>query len=124
MIEETIFSYLTGVPAINTLIGTRLYPFSTVSNPVMPCMQYRKISAVREHDLTGSRNTSWSRYQFDCFGDTYAQAKQVSDALRVAFDGYISSDILSSKLENEFDAFEDSGEAHRISMDFIVYHNE
>lgn len=128
MIEESLVTYLKTQSGVTGLIGTgsamRFYPRNTKSNPTVPYAVYGKISAIREHDLDGSRGSSKSRYQIDCIGGAYSQAKLLAEEIRKSLDGYTTQEFLSAKLENEVDGFDDDTEYQRVTQDYIIYHTE
>jgi len=128
MIEESLLSYLKTQTSFADMIGgasdMRFFPSSTASNPVYPAVVFRKISADRQHDFSGARGSAKSRFQMDVLAQSYSSAKAVSEALRMALDGFTDQEFLSVKLENESDEFDTDTDIRRVSMDFIIYHTE
>lgn len=121
--------------AITDLIGdgasplsVRFFPNGSEKNPTLPCVVYIELSAIREQDFEGPRGSARSRFQFDILGKTYAEVKAVAEAFRTTLDGYIGVvsgiDFLSTKLENQYNGFEEDEEFHRLTQEYIFYHSE
>lgn len=86
-IEEAFFELLTTDPGLSALIGNRLFPVQLPEQVIKPAISYDRISGPRMMSHQGPSGTANPRYQFNCWGDTYAQSKRVADQLRFALDG-------------------------------------
>lgn len=86
-IEQALFEYLTGRPGLSALVGTRIFPLRVPELVTKPMIHYERISGPRMMSHGGPTGTANPRYQFNCWGDTYEQAKDVADQVRFALDG-------------------------------------
>ena len=80
-IEQCISDYLEGSTGIEDLIADRIYPIKLPQNPTLPAMTYRVISGMEHHDI----DVAYPRFQFNCWGDTYSEAKTLAYATKQAF---------------------------------------
>lgn len=87
-LETDLFGYLSTVPALTALIGTRVYPQSLPQNPTLPAVTYLQVSARPDVAHDGYTGWGWARVQFDCYGITPLVAVAVADALRAALIGW------------------------------------
>jgi len=73
-IEESLYVKLSSATSITDLVDTRICPQELDQSPTYPAIVYQRISsrAPLTHDAVGD---FWStRFQFDCYGATYAAA--------------------------------------------------
>lgn len=128
MIEEGIYSYISGVAAITAIVSTRIYPVLVPQNPTYPLVRYQKISGVRLHTLDQAVGMVRSIYQFDAWAETYLAAKQLSRELRLALDSYrgiMGSDTIHGAfVRNELDVYEELTKLHRIILEVELIYTE
>lgn len=87
-IESVLYSLLVGDATVGGLVGTRVYPAIVPQNASLPATTYQQLSGVREHTCAGPQGMASPRFQINCWADTYAEARTLSDAVRVLLDGY------------------------------------
>ena len=126
-IEEAIRDILVtdnGVKAITT----RVYPGYVPQDPTYPLIVYMKVTGERDHHVQGPSGFAHPRFQVEAWAETYAAAKALANAIRAKLDGYTGTTgtvkIRSTLIESEQDIYESALPCHRISMDFIVWHDE
>lgn len=135
MIEQAIYARLAAFSGLSALVGTRIYPLFAPERPVSPFVIYQRISAERTGSIYGPSNIAIPRFQIDAYATTYAGAKAVATQVRLALDNYRgtvsytggSTKIRCAVLANDLDLYEDSIQPdplYRVSMDFMVYHDE
>lgn len=132
-IEEGLYHFLTNNAGLVALVGTRVYPNRLPQSGTLPALTYQRIDSPRiaTHDTAGASGTARPRFQFDCWGATYATCKAVSDALRAALNGYRGTmgaadpvTVQSALIQDEtYDDFEDAGMG-RMATDYIIWHLE
>ncbi len=129
MIESALRTFILADSTVTTLISTRLYALKMPQSPTFPLIVYTKISGFREHDMDGSTIAA-PRIQYDCWAETFPEAKALADALRERLDSH-TGDVGSpaetvhfAYLLNERDFYDDDLQIFRTSMDFEVVHNE
>lgn len=130
-IEEALFAHLTANAGVTALVSTRVYPVQMPQNPTLPAIVYNRISGERVQHMQGSSGLASPRIQFDCFAKTYAVAKAVAEALRLAIEGFSGTmggvngpDVNSCLLQSDSDGYEDDLEVYWVSVDYIVWHTE
>lgn len=79
-IEEALKAYLQAIPAISTLIGTRIYPNKLPQEPVLPAVKFKKYLTEHNH-LIGSET---AYIQYTCVATTYLGAEALLTAFRNA----------------------------------------
>ena len=127
-IEEAIFSKLTGEAAVTNLVGTRVYPFQMPQNPIYPAVVYSRVSTRRDMDHSGPGDMAWARFQFDCYGTSYASVKGLANVVRQVLHGFTGTvsgvDFCRVSFLNEVDDFEPQAEIHWVAVDFQIIHKE
>ena len=126
-VEESLYTYLTSVSGITSLVGTRIYPFRIAQGSTMPCLTYQRISTPRiiTHDVSGKTGTLASpRFQFDAWGVTYAQVKSITEALRDALNGKSSTGFQVALIEDESPEYAPDEELWRSRSDYRIWHEE
>jgi len=80
-IEQCVSDYLEGSTGIGDLIANRIYPIKLPQNSTLPAMTYRVISGMEHHDI----DVAYPRFQFDCWGESYSDARSLADEVKEAF---------------------------------------
>jgi hypothetical protein len=126
IIDEGLYSYLTGVTAVSTLISTRLYPLEMPQNVTLPAACYQLISDPMAPGYThqGPTNLLMPRFQIDCYAATSLAAAQLARAVRVALDGYVGSmgslTVAVAQVVAGRAAYEDEPRRFRCSIDVQI----
>jgi len=106
-IEEALFYILGADATIDSLVDGRIYPNAVPQGKAMPAITYQQISGPREYTTDGPVGLVMARYQVNCWTETYAEARQLGEAVRLTLNGYIgtieSLQIYGIFLENEGD---------------------
>jgi len=131
-VEIALASYLGAHPRLKSLVGTRIYPEVLPQAPTYPAIVYQRISTTRLRALDGPVGLARPRIQLDCYGATYAEAKEIAANLRLALDGKSFEQnfvrVQAAFLEDERDILETEGrdisDERRVSLDFFVWHEE
>ena len=81
----------------------------------MPFVTWKRMGIQRTQTLGSPLGTPKLTLQFDIYGTTYDQAREVADAMRVVLDGYggtvNNTEVKQTSLENESDDFVSLGGA-------------
>lgn len=126
LLEEALYSYLTGNPAVTARIGTRLYPMRVAEGSDLPAVAYSRVGATRTYTfdrfLEGS---AWAetRIQFACYADTALEALETAHALLMQLSGYegdmAGMYIGSARAALEVDTYEERPRKYRRLLDII-----
>lgn len=113
------------------LIGNRLYPHKLLQGAPFPAVTYQVISEVRGHKMNGPDGLPATRVQIDCWGRTFASVSAIAAAILAHLDGYRgqlngspSTEVQGIFADQQRTMYESEPELHRISRDYIIYHEE
>jgi hypothetical protein len=116
---------------LTDLIGDRFYARYAPQGAPKPYVTARRISSRPEGHLGGGAQMFADRWQLETWATTVEQCESVTDALRVALDGfrglsadtYIGACLLLNEVDDA-DTGQDGSEAktHWTAMDFEVWH--
>lgn len=128
-IEAALVKHLTEHAGLASVLGGRVFPKHRPQQPAYPAIVYHRISGPREHSHDGASGLAHPRFQFDCYAPTYAGAKDLSERVRAALDGYRglmggSVDVNGAFLEDDDDGYDDDLQVYWWRQDFIIWHNE
>lgn len=84
---EALYSYLSTHAGVNALVGTRVFPQVVPQGEPRPAIAYFKVSDPTGRTF-GRRFFAKPRYQFNCWGESYASARAVGDAVKSALENY------------------------------------
>lgn len=122
MFEAGLHTLLTGNTALMATLEAGPMPVLVPEQTAYPCLSYQDVSGSDQYTLD---NKSWQqkRIQFDAWGNTYADCKAVTLALRnllSGFNGALSDGtrVLGTFRENEIDNWEFDGRAFRITVEY------
>ena len=82
IIDEAIFSILSGDSGVSAIVGNRIYPMQLPLDCTLPALSYFKPSNPYKQ-ITGS-----PRFQIDCWAEDYLACQLLRDLVQVALDGY------------------------------------
>ena len=128
LIEQALLTELLTVTALTALIDDKLYYVKAPQDVEEPYVVFFKVSAPREHSLTGASGLATARFQFSTFAETYYQAKQIAQQIQLALQGMnkviggVGGVYANILYDNETDLTED--ELYHIAQEFIVIHKE
>lgn len=79
-----IFAGFTGNATLAALVGTRVYPYSSVPPaPTKPYLTYRRVTQTRDNAQNGAMAThAGARVQVDVYAATQSDIDSICDALR------------------------------------------
>lgn len=133
MIETDLYTYLTGKSGITDEVSTRIYPSRVPQGESMPAIVYSIVTSDSGRDQTGVNGLVRTIMQLDCYGDTYADARNAHEAVRTNFDGYrgtMGSTVVRRVTRlNDISRFtkpEHAGDKgrYRLSSDYAIWHVE
>ncbi|HEV7299255.1 MAG TPA: DUF3168 domain-containing protein [Tepidisphaeraceae bacterium] len=86
-VETAIVAHLRAVPLIESLSGGRVVPAGS-SSVLRPNIVYQRLTTKREYSNDGPTHAPWATVQIGCWADTLSVARQLSDAVIAALDGF------------------------------------
>lgn len=133
-IEEGLIYKLLNTAGVSSLVGTRVYGRVLPQSASLPCITITRISTPRlhSHDTSGSAGTANPRIQIDAHATTYKAAKQITDAVRAAMNGFRgtitngadSVVVQAALVDNELPDYDGETEIYRSQSDYIIWHVE
>ena len=131
MIEGSLYSFLSTIGEVTSIVGDRIYPQHS-DQPVYPCLIYSLVSQTHDHIVTGSSGTARARVQFDCWSYSLSDCSIVIEAIRQNLQGLQgtlgSLTVVGSHLNNELDLSERPADAsnrwlYRKTADYTLRYN-
>ena len=138
-VESALYSYLSGIAGVTSLLGSgssfRLYPDLAPASVARPYATLFVVSTNRVRLVTGPGGIAAARVQIDVWAITSLSRSSVSDALRVALDGYRGSmgsellDVRGVIVDGPFNSMERPEDAtevpiYRARMDVEIIYAE
>jgi hypothetical protein len=118
MIEQNIYTLLSTSVLITPLIGTRVYPLEIPQDPTLPALCYSFVGGSSTNTLTTTGIAKW-RLQVDCYGDTYADAVTLRNAVVQTLNGYYDA-TMNVMLITPRDFFDHELLQYRATAEFYV----
>jgi hypothetical protein len=127
-IGEVIYSKLTGYAGLAALVGTRVYPIQLPQRPTLPAVTYQRISTLPIHTRDNAHaSLERPRFQFDCWGSSYAGARAVAQEMRNALATFPQASnprVDVALMQNEIDDYEPDIGRWRVILDAFIWHEE
>lgn len=127
--EESLVALLLATAGITSLVSTRIYWTLKPQGTANPYIVLTRVSGVRDYAYQGPSRLIPSRVQVDCYGLTFASAKNIARAVEARLSGVKLTQgatiFEGGFLEGERDTFEAEAtpdKLFRTSLDFIIWH--
>jgi hypothetical protein len=134
LLEEVLFTKLSGTTAITDIVGKRIYPQLAPDKVAKPYIVYQRISGPREQIMGGKSGVAYPRIQITCWASTYTAVKALAEVVRLALEAAINTtwgtvSILACVFEGDTDIEElseqtEAARAYGVALDFTVWHTE
>lgn len=122
--EEELRALLAGSAAIAALAGTRINFGANVQGAAYPRIVMFTISNTVGGHMTGPDSIEFSRVQVDCYAQSFAEAKQLSRAVKSFLHFYRGGGFQLVTFEGARDSREgganEADRPFRVSLDFIT----
>jgi hypothetical protein len=133
-IEDAIYTHLIDDSGISAMISDRVYGAKLPERATMPAIMFRRISGSREvvHNPDTSGSYCMSRFEFNVYGGTYADAVNLGRLVSSLFDGFrgtMGTDTRTHEVDQieigqPRDNWDDDLKRHRRQFDAIFHHRE
>lgn len=128
LVEEHLYSRLSGFAGLTALISTRIYYVKMPSPTTLPALSYQKIFTEHVESMTGSSALCFATFQIDCWSRTYPNVKAIAEQVRLCLQGYKNTlsglTIFGINYLSETDLYDDDAEVFRVMQELRVHHNE
>jgi len=128
VIEDALYSRLSGFAGLTALVGTRIYPLKLEPGAALPAVSFQLIDAERDR-LSGQDGVDHAaRFQLDSWADTYESAKAVAAQVVAALDrwsGTVAGVVVNTSfIDSERDTFEEqvADGVPRVLTEATVWH--
>ena len=132
MMERALADYLLNSVSITSLVGDRIYWTQLPQGEERPYLLLSVVSSIPNVVFEGANGLVQSRVQFDCWGSTFYQAKDLARAIDTLLNGkrHITSGTGAVAFEGFFLEAERDGHSDvdapddlfRTSLDFLIWH--
>jgi hypothetical protein len=128
MIEAGLYSLLTANAGLTALVGNRIYPVLVPEPPTYPCLSYQVVASHSTYTFEGKQLGS-KLFQFDAWGTSFSDCKNILNALRNALDTYQGTltdgtRVLCALSEQEIDQFEEDSRVYRSLAEYRIEYVE
>lgn len=128
MIEQALYTILSGHAGLTALVGSRIYPLILPQSPLLPAVIYQRVDAAREGTHDGPSGLAHPLFQLSCWALDFDQARAVVAQVRLALDGYTGTvggvEIEAIQSGHEDDQYEQDTKIYHSSIDFDIWHQE
>ena len=120
-LEPKIITYIkANVP----LITNRVEFVDAPQNTTRPYITIAEISPGREYSHQGFSGIRKPIFRFNVWADTYVSAKQVSEQLTTALEGWFANGVQGCFLASKVDLKEPDSSLYHTSMSFLINYKE
>jgi len=124
MFETGLVSFL---KAGNTSAADRVYPQTLPQGAALPALVYFSVNTPVDYTQQGESAIQTGRYQVECWGETYQDAKTLAEETRQmlsGFQGAMGEETVSGAfIEDEKDDKDPLTERKRIILDVLIEHS-
>jgi hypothetical protein len=107
--EAVLRSALVASASVSAIVGSRIYPILAPQTAALPFIVWRRSGISREHTLAGPMGVPTVSVEMQLLANTYEQARELADKVRVVLDGYgatlNNTEVKHVSLEQESDDF-------------------
>jgi hypothetical protein len=123
MFEAGLFTFLA---TAGTTAGNRVYPRKLPQGVTLPAMTYFKVSPGIEYTHSGESGQRTPRYQLDCWGADYMEARSLANEVITAISGYSGmmgdETVMAAFIEGDRDEDDPASGRSQASLDVIIQH--
>ena len=130
MIESAVYKLLSSDAGVAATINGGIWPVVMPEFVVYPAISYIVVDSPPVQTVHAPVNLAHPRFQINAWANSYLEAKQVTDAVRVCLDGFIGDVTTDSGVvqirgivfEDDRDSYEHDSRTFQVSRDFIVWY--
>lgn len=123
-IDESLREILRLDAGVSAIVGSAIHMMRLPQGTKAPCISYSRVNTNPINALNTAARAEISTYQFDAWGKTQLQARDLAHKIKLALDAYVGTvlgvAIGGIMLANEVDLYEEDTEFFRVSLDFTV----
>ena len=129
-LEKAIYSLITTAPAVNALIGVRLYPQQAVQSVSESYCTYKVLSIVSAPLFGGENDMKTARVQIDCYGegaDSYSKSIEIAEAVKGLYgtaSTVLSINFLLITIDEDSDIYSSETGRNYRSLDLLIHYKD
>jgi hypothetical protein len=127
IIEEAIYTYLSGEAGITNLVDQRIYPMILPQDTDYPALTYMRISGLEHHDI----EVAYPWFQISCWAKSYSEAKGLANEIKMAFQrfkgkmgGAQGVDVVQGVYLNDRDLYDNETQVYHIPVNIRIIYKE
>lgn len=128
VVEEALFTRLSGFAGLTALIAARIYPVVLPQDVVLPAVSYRRLSGPRSSAMGSDPGLAHPRFEVNAWAREYLAAKNVKEQIRAALQrwrGTVSGvEIIDTFILDERDLYEPTTLMYQLPVDVQIHHRE
>lgn len=131
MIEEALYSQLTGNAGVTAIAGTRVYPAMLPQNVTLPAISYVRVDTVSVQSHSGNSGLARARFQISAWASTFTVARNLAEKIRLAlesfrgsFGGTVAVGGILFIDHSTFVEVDGDQRIHQHALDFAIWHEE
>jgi len=121
MIENKLYSVLSGATTITNLTSTRIYPIPLNQAGVYPAISYQRTNTERQNTLSGYGALEHVTMNVNCYATVLDSLHVLSSAVIKAVE---NSTKFQALVTNKSDYYEDRLRLRRRTIEFSIWNNE
>lgn len=129
MIEDALYSRLSGFGAISSLVAARIYPVMLPQNPTYPAVVYSFVSGAPVSAMGADVGFTRKRTRVAAWSKTYLEMTQLADAIRQCLErwrGTVNGVVIQDTYVDNasLDLYDDISRVYYRPLDFMIVHQE
>jgi len=127
LVEEALYSLLSGNAGVEALVGTRISAINKAENTALPAITYHRVTSQRFSAMRADSGIVKGRFQIDAWAETYDVAVIVKEAVRAAVQRYSTTSsitIFDIFFLSEIDFYEEDTQQYHIAVDIEINYIE
>jgi len=124
MIEDAIYSKMSGFAGLSALVGNRIYPMHLPQKPTYPCVAYRRVSSKPVNLLSNDSDIMTAVFDIASFSKSADSCYSVADQIRLCLQRWQGTEsgiiIMDSMLINIDQDYEPDLEIYESSLSFEI----
>lgn len=129
MIEQAIYTILTGHAGLSALIGDRAYPVILPQGTTLPAITFKRNDTSREYSHDGFSGLATPTFEITVWEPKPLTAKQIAAQVRAAMNAARRTTVAgvaigSVTCEDERDAYDQESREVGVQLDFDISHSE
>jgi hypothetical protein len=125
MIDEAVYTLLTGKTAITDIVSTRIYPEIAPQNKTYPFICFSTDSGNMDYTFDGYQSLEMDDFVIDCWADTLTAAKTLANTVRneiknITHETHAGTFIQKIMVDKPYSLYESEVKKYRTSFNITI----